>query len=58
MFFTTFQKWLAELNAPDSALHVKVSLSTFRNALASPEFKHVKMRNEHNHVRCDQYAHA
>jgi hypothetical protein len=58
VFATTFKEWLAEQNAPESIEHIKVSLSTFRNALASPEFKHVKMRKEHNHVRCDQYAHT
>ena len=57
VFSTTFQDWLVEQNAPESVIStMKVSLSSFRNALADPEFAHVKMRKEHNHVRCDKYA--
>ena len=57
VFSTTFQDWLAQQNSPESVVSgVKVSLSTFRNALADPEFAHVKMRKEHHHVRCDKYV--
>jgi hypothetical protein len=44
LFETTFQVG-SNANNP--------SLSTFRNALAEPEFSHVK-RKEHNHTRCDR----
>ena len=57
VFSTTFQDWLAQQNSPESVVSGgKVSLSTFWNALADPEFAHVKMRKEHHHVRCDKYV--
>ena len=54
VFETSFQAWLAEQDQSSTAASPQVSISSFRSALAEPEFSHVKMRKEHNHTRCDK----
>ena len=57
VYETTFQDWLSQQNPTASTLAPPaVSLSSFRSALAEPEFAHVLMRKEHNHTRCDRYT--
>ena len=57
VFETTFQDWLGSQQPDTGSLSSpSVSLSSFRSALAEPEFAHILMRREHNHTRCDRYT--
>ena len=51
-----FKHWLLIAHGqPEGAVpHPYPSLSTFYRALSESRFKHVKMRKENFHTRCDQ----
>ena len=52
---STFQDWLAKTYPAQPDFYTPhPSCQTFRDAIASKEFKHIKMRHENNHARCSK----